>query len=174
MGCRPVGRERQDAGHTARSCFVWPRHLQRVTYLLAYSWAYCKRAEGPSVFQASQDGHEADDARPPRQTAADTTQRSGPADAARQGRRSPLRVYGGGRTWWAHFAFTRIKHCANYPLQKDRGFGRGARFSVWQSTTAASAPHDVGLVFAVAMASRRTTVSDAYRAPPRALPKSID
>jgi NADPH:quinone reductase-like Zn-dependent oxidoreductase len=22
-----VGRERQDAGHTARSCFVWPRHL---------------------------------------------------------------------------------------------------------------------------------------------------
>src|SRR6476661_9170268 len=24
MGCRPVGRERQDAGHTARSCFVWP------------------------------------------------------------------------------------------------------------------------------------------------------
>ena len=36
MGCRPVGRERQDAGRTARSCFVWPRHLQRVTYLLAY------------------------------------------------------------------------------------------------------------------------------------------
>src|SRR6267154_471395 len=32
MGCRPVGRERQDAGHTARSCFVWPRYLQRVTY----------------------------------------------------------------------------------------------------------------------------------------------
>src|SRR5258707_995712 len=25
MGCRPVGRERQDAGHTARSCFVWPK-----------------------------------------------------------------------------------------------------------------------------------------------------
>src|SRR4029077_18973650 len=25
MECRPVGRERQDAGHTARSCFVWPR-----------------------------------------------------------------------------------------------------------------------------------------------------
>ena len=49
MGCRPVGRERQDAGHTAKSCFVWPRHLQRVTYLLAYGWAYCKRAEGPSV-----------------------------------------------------------------------------------------------------------------------------
>src|SRR5258706_12464594 len=24
MGCRPVGRERQDAGHTARSCSVWP------------------------------------------------------------------------------------------------------------------------------------------------------
>jgi hypothetical protein len=24
MGCRPVGRERQDTGHTARSCFVWP------------------------------------------------------------------------------------------------------------------------------------------------------
>src|SRR5258706_4544583 len=57
MGCCPVGRERQDAGHTARSCFVWPRHLQRVTYLLAYGWAYCKRAEGPSVFQASWDGH---------------------------------------------------------------------------------------------------------------------
>jgi hypothetical protein len=36
MGCRPVGRERQDAGHTARSCFVWPRHLQRMTCLLAY------------------------------------------------------------------------------------------------------------------------------------------
>src|SRR2546426_9381507 len=49
MGCRPVGREREDAGHTARSCFVWPRHLQRVTYLLAYGWAYSKRAEGPSV-----------------------------------------------------------------------------------------------------------------------------
>src|SRR5260370_15221821 len=27
VGCRPVGRERQGAGHTARSCFVWPRHL---------------------------------------------------------------------------------------------------------------------------------------------------
>src|SRR6202166_4087435 len=27
MGCRPVGRERQNAGRTARSCFVWPRHL---------------------------------------------------------------------------------------------------------------------------------------------------
>src|ERR1700676_2287979 len=27
MGCRPVGRERQNAGHTARSCFVWPRNL---------------------------------------------------------------------------------------------------------------------------------------------------
>ena len=26
--CRPVDWERQDAGHTARSCFVWPRHLQ--------------------------------------------------------------------------------------------------------------------------------------------------
>jgi Alcohol dehydrogenase GroES-like domain len=26
---------------------------QRVTYLLAYGWAYCKRGEGPSVFQAS-------------------------------------------------------------------------------------------------------------------------
>jgi hypothetical protein len=39
MGCRPAGWERQDAGHTARSCFVWPRHLQRVTYLLAYGWA---------------------------------------------------------------------------------------------------------------------------------------
>src|ERR1700736_1361187 len=35
MGCRPVGRERQDAGHTARSCFVWPSVRQRVTYLLA-------------------------------------------------------------------------------------------------------------------------------------------
>src|ERR1700688_100900 len=51
MGCRPVGRERQDAGRTARSCFVWPRHRQRVTDLLAYGWAYCKRAEGPSVFE---------------------------------------------------------------------------------------------------------------------------
>src|SRR5258706_10986569 len=57
MGCRPVGRERQDAGHTARSCFVWPRHRQRVTYLLAYGWAYCERAEGRSVFQANQDGN---------------------------------------------------------------------------------------------------------------------
>jgi NADPH:quinone reductase-like Zn-dependent oxidoreductase len=26
-GMSPVGRERQDAGHTARSCFVWPRQL---------------------------------------------------------------------------------------------------------------------------------------------------
>ncbi len=25
MGCRPVSREQQDASHTARSCFVWPR-----------------------------------------------------------------------------------------------------------------------------------------------------
>ena len=25
---------------------MWPRHLQRVTYLLAYGWVYCKRAEG--------------------------------------------------------------------------------------------------------------------------------
>src|SRR5260370_10862487 len=50
--CSPVGRERQDAGHAARSCFVWRRHLQRVTYLLAYGWAYCKRAEGLFVFQA--------------------------------------------------------------------------------------------------------------------------
>lgn len=24
MGCRPMGRDRQDAGHTARSCSVWP------------------------------------------------------------------------------------------------------------------------------------------------------
>jgi hypothetical protein len=23
-----VGRERKDAGHTARSCFVWPRFLE--------------------------------------------------------------------------------------------------------------------------------------------------
>src|SRR5438270_13830682 len=55
MGCRPVGRERQDAGHTARSCFVWPRRLHRVTYLLTYGWAYCKRAEGTSVFKARPD-----------------------------------------------------------------------------------------------------------------------
>ena len=38
MGCRPVGRERQVASRTARSCFVLSRHLQRVTYLLAYGW----------------------------------------------------------------------------------------------------------------------------------------
>src|SRR6516165_10155975 len=31
MGCRPVVRERQDASHTARSCFVWPRHFRGVT-----------------------------------------------------------------------------------------------------------------------------------------------
>src|SRR6266536_581377 len=42
MGCRPVGRARQNASHTARSCFGWPKHFQRVTYLLAYGWAYCK------------------------------------------------------------------------------------------------------------------------------------
>ena len=36
-----MGRERQDAGHTVSSCFAWLRHLQRVTYLLAYGWAYC-------------------------------------------------------------------------------------------------------------------------------------
>lgn len=29
MGCRPVSREGQDASHTARSYFVWPRNLQR-------------------------------------------------------------------------------------------------------------------------------------------------
>src|SRR6266566_4209922 len=34
MGCRPVGRERQDAGRTARSCFVWPRHLSARGHLL--------------------------------------------------------------------------------------------------------------------------------------------
>src|ERR1700736_5456202 len=27
MGFRPAGRERQNARHTARSCFVWPRNL---------------------------------------------------------------------------------------------------------------------------------------------------
>src|SRR5436853_6909025 len=52
MGCRPVGRKRQDASHTARSCFVCPRHLPRVTYVLAHGWAYCKRAEGPLRFLA--------------------------------------------------------------------------------------------------------------------------
>jgi NADPH:quinone reductase-like Zn-dependent oxidoreductase len=29
MGCRPVSRERQDGGHTARSCFVWPSVRRR-------------------------------------------------------------------------------------------------------------------------------------------------
>jgi acyl-CoA reductase-like NAD-dependent aldehyde dehydrogenase len=29
MGCRPMGQDRQDAEHTARSCFAWLRHLQR-------------------------------------------------------------------------------------------------------------------------------------------------
>src|SRR6201988_186763 len=33
MECRPVGRERQDAGHTARSCFVWPRDRAYEIYL---------------------------------------------------------------------------------------------------------------------------------------------
>jgi short chain dehydrogenase len=40
-----VSRERQDAGHTARSCFVWPRHLQAPRRLpkalfLAVLWAH--------------------------------------------------------------------------------------------------------------------------------------
>src|SRR5437870_6084732 len=52
MGCRPVGRKRQDASHTARSCLVCPRHLPRVTYVLAHGWAYCKRAEGHLRFLA--------------------------------------------------------------------------------------------------------------------------
>ena len=86
---------------------------------------------------------------------------------------SPLRVYGGGRTWWARFAFTRINIAPTILCRKIEDLGE-TRFSVWQSTTAASTPHDVGFVFAVAMASRRTTVSDSYRAPPRALPESID
>jgi NADPH:quinone reductase-like Zn-dependent oxidoreductase len=33
MGCRPVGWEPQDAGHTARSCFVWPRDRAYEIYL---------------------------------------------------------------------------------------------------------------------------------------------
>ena len=48
-GSCPVGRERQDAGHTASSCFVWLRHRQRVTYLLAYGWAYCNGMTGRSA-----------------------------------------------------------------------------------------------------------------------------
>ena len=36
MGCRPVGRERQDASHTARWSFVWPRHLPRVGAFRSY------------------------------------------------------------------------------------------------------------------------------------------
>ena len=31
-GGRPLGRERQDAGHTARSCFVWPSETRRRKY----------------------------------------------------------------------------------------------------------------------------------------------
>jgi hypothetical protein len=34
----------------------------------------------------------------------------------------------GGRTWWAHFEFTRIN--ANYPPQKDRGNSGNLTFIV--------------------------------------------
>src|SRR5260370_30408963 len=51
MGCRPVGRERQDAGHTARSCFVWPRHLQRVTYLLVTTGRIANEPKDPLFFK---------------------------------------------------------------------------------------------------------------------------
>src|SRR5580693_4234126 len=34
---------------SSHSRIMRARHFQRVTYLLAYGWAYCKRAEGPSV-----------------------------------------------------------------------------------------------------------------------------
>jgi len=32
-GCRSVGGSEQDAGHTARSCFVWPRDRAYEIYL---------------------------------------------------------------------------------------------------------------------------------------------
>lgn len=43
VGCRLVGRERQEAGHTARPCFVWPRHLQ------AFEQAFSGRIRGGAV-----------------------------------------------------------------------------------------------------------------------------
>jgi hypothetical protein len=38
--------------------------------------------------------------------------------AARAGAWPGLHPQGGGRTRWAHFEFTRINICANYPPQK--------------------------------------------------------
>src|SRR5436190_9422877 len=47
MGCRPMGREPQDAGHTARLCFVWPRHLRRgiaaSVQLVGHECVHCRR-----------------------------------------------------------------------------------------------------------------------------------
>src|SRR4029450_1058814 len=40
--------------------------------------------------------------------------------------RSETAVTNGGRTWWAHLAFTRIKHCANDPPQKRSRIGKKA------------------------------------------------
>jgi hypothetical protein len=39
-------------------------------------------------------------------------------------------IFGINHQWWAHFAFTPIKHYANHPPQKDRGFARGGHVAV--------------------------------------------
>src|SRR6185436_13130813 len=39
--------------------------------------------------------------------------------SSRAGSSASMSRLGGGRTWWPHCEFTRIKHCANDPPQKD-------------------------------------------------------
>jgi hypothetical protein len=43
-----VGRERRDAGHMARSFFVWPRHLQAPR--AGCPWPYSRRCGGALFF----------------------------------------------------------------------------------------------------------------------------
>ena len=50
MGCRRVGRERQDAGHTARSCFVWPRDRAYEVYLPRGSATKLSNMKGQKVW----------------------------------------------------------------------------------------------------------------------------
>jgi hypothetical protein len=56
MGCPPVGRERQDAGHTARSCFVWPRHCARSCGRHCGRVLRSSRSPGYQSDRRSQDG----------------------------------------------------------------------------------------------------------------------
>ena len=72
MGCRPVGREWQDARHTARSCFVWLRRckgldarhviatftkgLHHHWHLTRAAWPHLKTSHGVIVNTGSLNG----------------------------------------------------------------------------------------------------------------------